>query len=105
MQHGSIRSIKRRKREPCSKEEKSHTEIKTEFKSDYDKWISEPAWNSPTDGETAFQIFNYLFFISFFSFFYLKGILTYICFRHGFTFGNIIQGFNIGIFHNFDTNK
>jgi probable phosphoglycerate mutase len=35
---------------------KSHAEIKTEFKSDYDKWISEPAWNSPTDGETAFQI-------------------------------------------------
>lgn len=35
---------------------KSHAEIKTDYKADYDKWVSEPGWNSPTDGETAFQI-------------------------------------------------
>ncbi len=35
---------------------KTHDEIKREFKLDYDKWVSEPGWNSPTGGETAFQI-------------------------------------------------
>src|SRR5207237_4671484 len=28
---------------------KSHSEIKSEYKTDYDKWIAEPAWNCPTD--------------------------------------------------------
>ncbi len=34
----------------------SHPYVKEKFADDYAKWTAEPGWNSPTGGETAFQI-------------------------------------------------
>lgn len=34
----------------------THDFVKGEYSSDYTKWVAEPGWNSPTGGETAFQI-------------------------------------------------
>ena len=34
----------------------THDFVKKEYQSDYEKWVAEPGWNSPTGGETAFQI-------------------------------------------------
>ncbi|MEL6490047.1 MAG: histidine phosphatase family protein [Cyanobacteria bacterium J06621_3] len=39
-------------------EGKSKTEVKAEFDSDNYHWMTEPAWNAPTDGETAVEIRN-----------------------------------------------
>lgn len=37
-------------------EGKTRAEVKASFGDDYTKWSSEPGWNSPTGGETAFEI-------------------------------------------------
>lgn len=34
----------------------THAFVKEKYASDYAKWLQEPGWNSPTGGETAFQI-------------------------------------------------
>ncbi|MBX9687278.1 MAG: histidine phosphatase family protein [Candidatus Obscuribacterales bacterium] len=34
----------------------THDFVKAEYAEDYNKWLAEPAWNSPSGGETAFQI-------------------------------------------------
>jgi broad specificity phosphatase PhoE len=30
--------------------------VKQHYHQDYERWITEPAWNAPTDGETGFQV-------------------------------------------------
>lgn len=34
----------------------THEIVLKKFPDDYHKWVSEPGWNAPTNGETAFQI-------------------------------------------------
>lgn len=34
----------------------THSYVKENFADDYTRWSSEPGWNAPTGGETAFQI-------------------------------------------------
>ena len=37
-------------------EGKTQDEVKAEFNEDYVRWLTEPAWNPPTGGETSIQI-------------------------------------------------
>ncbi|NJO42993.1 MAG: histidine phosphatase family protein [Cyanobacteria bacterium CRU_2_1] len=37
-------------------EGKSNEEVKEQYSEDYVRWLTEPAWNPPTGGETAVQI-------------------------------------------------
>lgn len=39
-------------------EGKTHAEVRDSYTEDYLRWMTEPAWNSPTGGETAVQIAN-----------------------------------------------
>ncbi|MEN9223311.1 MAG: histidine phosphatase family protein [Thermostichus sp. BF3_bins_97] len=39
-------------------EGKTHPEVRESYTEDYLRWMTEPAWNSPTGGETAVQIAN-----------------------------------------------
>ncbi len=39
-------------------EGKDKATVMREFGADYDRWLTEPAWNAPTGGETAVQIAN-----------------------------------------------
>jgi probable phosphoglycerate mutase len=33
-------------------------QVQTHYAADYMRWLTEPAWNSPTDGETAVQVYS-----------------------------------------------
>ncbi len=39
-------------------EGKTHPEVRDTYTEDYLRWMTEPAWNAPTGGETAVQIAN-----------------------------------------------
>jgi broad specificity phosphatase PhoE len=39
-------------------EGKDKATVMRDFGADYDRWLTEPAWNAPTGGETAVQIAN-----------------------------------------------
>lgn len=39
-------------------EGKSKAEVRREFEADYIHWMTEPAWNAPTNGETAVDVRN-----------------------------------------------
>ncbi|MEN9203450.1 MAG: histidine phosphatase family protein [Thermostichus sp. DG02_2_bins_29] len=39
-------------------EGKTHPEVRESYTEDYLRWMTEPAWNPPTGGETAVQIAN-----------------------------------------------
>lgn len=37
-------------------ENREHEDVKQHYEQDYIRWLTEPAWNPPTNGETAVQI-------------------------------------------------
>ncbi|MGB3139075.1 MAG: histidine phosphatase family protein [Nodosilinea sp.] len=37
-------------------EEKTHEQVREEYSEDYIHWLTEPAWNSPTGGESGIQV-------------------------------------------------
>ena len=37
-------------------EEKTHEQVRKEYNDDYVRWLTEPAWNPPTGGETGVQV-------------------------------------------------
>ncbi len=39
-------------------EDKSPSEVRQQFGDDYVRWLTEPAWNPPTGGETAVELAN-----------------------------------------------
>ena len=39
-------------------ENREQADVKQRYEHDYIRWLTEPAWNPPTDGETAVQVAN-----------------------------------------------
>ncbi len=37
-------------------EHREQADVRQQYEQDYIRWSTEPAWNAPTDGETAFQV-------------------------------------------------